>query len=189
MAIHVTCSCGKVLQARDEDAGREAQCSACGRILTVPYISEPPATSSVRCDVCGGDFSPRDVYNEGGRIICKGCYGRSVETEPERRSEYLPPRRYRSFDDEPGPRRNIPTHLAEAILVTIFCCWAFGIPAIVYAAQVNGKMQMGDYRGAEQASASAATWCWVSFGIGLAVKVIALIYWISIAAKMGRQAL
>ena len=66
----------------------------------------------------------------------------------------------------------IPTYLAHAILVTIFCCVPFGIVGIVYAAQVNGKVMAGDYAGAVDASNKARTWCWVSFGIGLAAGLI-----------------
>jgi hypothetical protein len=54
-----------------------------------------------------------------------------------------------------------------AILTTIFCCLPFGIAAIVYAAQVDGKVAMGDHAGAVETSRKAKTWCWVSFGVGL----------------------
>lgn len=71
-----------------------------------------------------------------------------------------------------GPPMNIPTYLAQAILVTLFCCLPFGIVAIVYAAQVNGKLQMGDYAGALASSNNAKTWCWVSLGAGIAIGII-----------------
>ena len=47
-----------------------------------------------------------------------------------------------------------------------------GIPGIVYAAQVNGKLQAGDVAGAQSASQNAKMWCWISFGLGLAFCVI-----------------
>jgi hypothetical protein len=62
---------------------------------------------------------------------------------------------------------NVSTYLAQSILVTLFCCIPFGIVAIVYAAQVSGRVASGDVQGATAASASARTWCWVSFGFGL----------------------
>ncbi|MBF2063188.1 MAG: CD225/dispanin family protein [Calothrix sp. C42_A2020_038] len=68
--------------------------------------------------------------------------------------------------------RQVPTYLPQAILTTIFCCLPFGVVAIVYAAQVNTKLQLGDYEGAMQASKNAKLWCWVSFGVGLAVAVL-----------------
>jgi len=48
----------------------------------------------------------------------------------------------------------------------------FGIVAIVYSAQVNGKLKAGDYEGALESSNKAKTWGWVSFGIGLAIGLI-----------------
>jgi len=66
----------------------------------------------------------------------------------------------------------VPNYLAQAILVTIFCCLPFGIVAIVYAAQVNGKLRAGLVSEAIEASNSAKTWCWVSFWLGLAVGII-----------------
>jgi len=66
----------------------------------------------------------------------------------------------------------ISNYLAQAILVTIFCCLPFGIPAIVFAAQVNGKLAAGDYAGAVERSKKAKTWCWVSFWVGLGFFLI-----------------
>jgi hypothetical protein len=61
----------------------------------------------------------------------------------------------------------VPTYLAQAILTTLFCCLPFGIVSIVYAAQVNGKLAVGDHAGALQSSQNAKTWAWISFGTGL----------------------
>ncbi|MBD2354252.1 CD225/dispanin family protein [Tolypothrix sp. FACHB-123] len=72
--------------------------------------------------------------------------------------------------------QNVPNYLPQAILVTLFCCLPFGIVAIVYAAQVNTKLQVGDYEGAMQASKSAKTWCWVSFGSALVFFVIYILF-------------
>lgn len=64
------------------------------------------------------------------------------------------------------PAGSVPNHLVMAILVTIFCCLPFGIVAIVYAAQVNGKLQSGDYAGAQEASKKAKTFSWVPSAVG-----------------------
>jgi len=63
----------------------------------------------------------------------------------------------------------VPNYLVQAILTTIFCCLPFGIVSIVYAAQVNGKLQAGDRAGAVQSSRNARMWAWISFGTGLVV--------------------
>jgi ABC-type Fe3+ transport system permease subunit len=70
----------------------------------------------------------------------------------------------------------VPSYLAQAILATLFCCLPFGIVAIVYAAQVDGKWGAGDYEGAIDASNKARTWCWVSFGIGLATLLLYFLF-------------
>ncbi len=72
-----------------------------------------------------------------------------------------------------GQRPEIPSYLAQAILVTIFCCLPFGIVSIVYAAQVNGKVAAGDIDGARDASEKAKTWAWVALGFGLLPVAIA----------------
>ncbi len=87
-------------------------------------------------------------------------------------------------DDERGePRQPPPNYLAPAIIVTILCCWPAGVVAIVKAASVNSKWYSGDYRGAREASESAKTWCWVSFG--LIIPVIILVVAVQIAAIGG----
>jgi hypothetical protein len=69
-------------------------------------------------------------------------------------------------------REYVPSYLAPAILLTLFCCLPFGIVAIVYAAQVNGKASAGDIQGAWQSSENAKTWCWISFWSGLGVAIL-----------------
>lgn len=70
------------------------------------------------------------------------------------------------------PGATVPNYLVFAILTTVFCCLPAGIPAIVYAAQVNGKLQVGDLAGAQAASKNAKMWCLISLGLGLAVVVL-----------------
>ena len=65
----------------------------------------------------------------------------------------------------------MPNYLVFAILATVFCCLPTGIPAIVYAAQVNNKLQVGNIAGAQADSRNAKMWCWISFGLGLAMLV------------------
>lgn len=68
------------------------------------------------------------------------------------------------------PRPN--NYLVQAILVTVFCCLPLGIVSIVFAAQVNGAFDRGDYAGADKASRQAKMWCWISFGIGGAAVLL-----------------
>ena len=76
--------------------------------------------------------------------------------------------------------QNVSSHLAPAILVTIFCCLPLGIVAIVYAAQASGRLKDGDLNGAVAASKKAKTWCWVAFGLGLAFQLLSILAAIAI---------
>ena len=75
----------------------------------------------------------------------------------------------------PVAHQHIPNYLVPAILVTIFCCWPFGIPAIVFAAKVDGMVSRGDIAGALDSSNKAKTWSWVSFGFGLVFQVFVVL--------------
>lgn len=63
-------------------------------------------------------------------------------------------------------------YLVWAILATLCCCLPAGIPAIVYAAQVDGKWAGGDCAGAQQASDNAKLWSLISLGVGLVGSLI-----------------
>lgn len=67
------------------------------------------------------------------------------------------------------PVRKIDNHLVLAIIVTVLCCLPFGIVGIVYAAQVNAKVQAGDIAGAELAARKSRRWSLWGIGLGLAV--------------------
>lgn len=71
-----------------------------------------------------------------------------------------------------GCPSTVPNYLVQSILVTVCCCLPFGIPAIIYAAQVNGKLQAGDVNGAIDSSKKALMWIWISFGLGIVGSVI-----------------
>jgi hypothetical protein len=77
----------------------------------------------------------------------------------------LPPAK--SYTPSPLASAEIATYLLPAILCTLFCCMPLGIPAIIFATQVNSKMAKGDLSGAQVASHHARTWCWISFGVGV----------------------
>ncbi|HTS19696.1 MAG TPA: CD225/dispanin family protein [Verrucomicrobiae bacterium] len=65
------------------------------------------------------------------------------------------------------PHEHIDSYLVPAILSTICCCLPFGIVSIIFAAQVNTKLQTGDIQGAREASRNAKIWFWVAVACGL----------------------
>lgn len=85
----------------------------------------------------------------------------------------------------PQQVQSIPNYLVQSILVTLFCCLPFGIVAIVYSAQVNGKIQVGNIQGAIDASRKAKMWGWISFGVGLGAIAIYFIFFVVLAAARG----
>lgn len=84
------------------------------------------------------------------------------------------------FGNSQGPQPK--NWLVESILVTLFCCLPFGIAGIVNAANVNSKYAVGDYAGAQAASAAAAKWTKIGFFAGIAVLII---YGILMAVGLG----
>ena len=108
------------------------------------------------CPSCGAE-------NEDAGRFCSECARQLPDpgSEPDRR---------------PGGTRpgDVPNYLVQAILVTIFCCLPFGIVAIVYAAQVNGRLEAGDYEGALRASRRAKLWSNISFGVVLVLVIVAV---------------
>jgi hypothetical protein len=100
------------------------------------------------CKHCGSEIDDKAV-------ICVKC-GVPVEnaTLPQQTTE------------------DVPNHLVFAILVTLFCCMPFGIPAIIFSSQVNTKLAKGDVEGAKDSSKKAKTWCIVALCCGAAGGLI-----------------
>lgn len=67
-----------------------------------------------------------------------------------------------------------PNNLVLAIL-GLLCCWPLGIPAVVFAAQVNGKWASGDHAGAVDASAKAKKFGMIALILGIVVTVLYII--------------
>jgi predicted secreted protein len=71
-----------------------------------------------------------------------------------------------------------PNNLVWAILTTIFCCLPLGIPAIVFAAQVNSKWAQGDFAGAQDSSRKArqfAMWSAIAGVVGGVLYIIFIV--------------
>lgn len=83
-----------------------------------------------------------------------------------------------------APPAKIPNYLSQSILVTLCCCLPLGIPAIVFAAQVNGKIAAGDIQGAMESSRKAKLFSIWGAVIGLIVSVIYAI--INVAAGLSK---
>ena len=102
--------------------------------------------------------------NEAGARYCASC-GRPIPSTAH--SAYGSPST--AADDR------VPNYLLHAILATVCCCPPFGIVSIVHAAQVNGKVAIGDMKGARKLSHNARSWILVSLGVGLAFWIYVLL--------------
>lgn len=76
-----------------------------------------------------------------------------------------------------GGSDTIPNYLVPAI-VSIFCCAPLGIPAVVFATQVNGKLAAGDNAGAQEASAKARKFMKLAFIIGSIGYVLLILFYV-----------
>lgn len=79
----------------------------------------------------------------------------------------------------------VPNYLVPAILVTVLCCLPFGIPAIVYAAKVDGLVSTGDLAGARHASEQAKKWSWIAGIAGVAGGLAYLLFVIVVLGMNG----
>lgn len=91
------------------------------------------------CTSCGNEHSP-------GATVCSKC-GQSVP-------HFAPPPKIQNY-------------LVHSILATLCCCLPFGVVALVFSAQVNSKLAVGDVAGAEAAARSARTWVIVALVAGI----------------------
>ena len=109
------------------------------------------------CHNCGTEVTE-------GASFCQRC-GARVSLTSERMADAAPP-------------AAVPNRLALAVVATCVSLLllnpislVFGIVAIVFASQVEGRLARGDVGGARRASDSARTWAWVA--IWLAVALVA----------------
>ena len=102
-----------------------------------------------------GDWKPiRDIPELAGSPPPVGAGG----------SPYTPPATMSA-----GGGEDIQNYLWQSIVVTILCCWPLGIPAIIYAAKVDGLKARGDIAGAREAAKNAKMWCGIALGLGLLI--------------------
>ena|SRR5256885_994294 len=85
-----------------------------------------------------------------------------------------PPVAYGQPPMQQGPV--VESYLVPSILVTVLCCIPFGIPAIIFASQVQEKLQRGDIAGAQQSSKNAKTWCIVAVSVPLVGLVLYFLF-------------
>lgn len=143
----------------------------------------PVSLATLRSMVVTGEVAQTDLVWKKGMAdwVPAGQVGEisGVDSEPAATPDASPASGSHTPQAEVGiagpvAHERIPNYLVQSILVTILCCWPFGIPAIIAAAKVDGLVARGDIAGAMDASKKAKTWAWVSFGSGMVFVVLYL---------------
>ena len=82
-----------------------------------------------------------------------------------------------------GTTATVPNHLVwsivSTVLATCLCCplGLIGIVAIVFSNKVNALLAQGDVAGAQRASATAKTWCWVATVLAIIGAIWSIYMW------------
>ena len=82
-----------------------------------------------------------------------------------------------------GAPASVPNYLVLAI-ISLFCCLPLGVVAVIFAAQVNGKVAAGDTAGALDASKKAKMFSYISIGLGLAGILCYVLIWVILGVGM-----
>ena len=84
----------------------------------------------------------------------------------------------------PSSGAPVPNNLVLSIL-SLFCCTPLGIVAVIFAAQVNGKVAAGDTAGALDASKKAKMFSLIAIGLGLAGIICYVLFVVIMGIGLG----
>lgn len=157
----------------------------------------PVPQSELASKLASGEISPSDLVWKDGMAdwipasqvaelkpaAAASPTAPSVPTSPvSAEAPYQPP--VTPYNPPAAGGQEIPNYLWQSILVTVLCCWPLGIPAIVFAAKVDGLKARGDLAGAKAASDKAKMWSWIAFGLG-ATAILGYIILMVVAGASG----
>ncbi len=83
-----------------------------------------------------------------------------------------------------GAPASVPNFLVPAI-ISIFCCLPLGIVAVIFAAQVNGKVQAGDIPGAQDSAKKAKMFSYIAIGLGLLFIICYVLFFLIMGVGLG----
>ena len=79
------------------------------------------------------------------------------------------------WSSPPGGSATVSNYLVPAIL-SLFCCMPLGVVAVIFAAQVNGKVAAGDMAGAMDSSKKAKMFSFIAIGLGLLLILCYIVF-------------
>jgi hypothetical protein len=83
-----------------------------------------------------------------------------------------------------GAPASVPNFLVPAI-ISLFCCTPLGIVAVIFAAQVNGKVAAGDIAGAQDSAKKAKMFSYISIGLGLLLIICYVLFFLIMGVELG----
>jgi hypothetical protein len=83
-----------------------------------------------------------------------------------------------------GAPASVPNFLVPAI-ISLFCCTPLGIVAVIFAAQVNGKVAAGDIAGAQDSAKKAKMFSYISIGLGLLLIIGYVLFFVIMGVGLG----
>ena len=83
-----------------------------------------------------------------------------------------------------GAPAGVPNYMVPAI-ISLFCCLPLGIAGVIFAAQVNSKVALGDTAGALDSSKKAKMFSFIAIGLGLVAIICYVLFFIIMGVGMG----
>ena len=83
-----------------------------------------------------------------------------------------------------GAPASVPNFLVPAI-ISLFCCMPLGIVAVIFAAQVNGKVAAGDTAGSQDSARKAKMFSYIAIGLGLLAIICYVLFFLIMGVGLG----